>query len=116
MPLSERTRGCVQTDIDQNLLLPRTMAQGLLVQNPEVVLPLRGYAVGAHLMVRLRNMGFTMAKGEVATGANTMRFGAPDLPMYALQPLKRVDETCRQYRRQLTDPFPDGPYRLAGWS
>ena len=115
-PLSEKTIGCAQADTDLDLLLLRTMAQSLLVRNPEVVLPLRGYTVPTHLMVSLRNMGFTMAKTEVATSANTVRFGPPDLAMYAPRPMARVNETRREYVRRLRDGVPDGPYRLAGWA
>lgn len=115
-PLSERTIGCAQADTDLDLLLLQTMAQGLLVRNPETVLPLRGYTVPTHLMVSLRNMGFTMAKTEVATGANTIRFGPPDLAMYAPRPMARVNETRRAYTQKLRDEFPDSPYRLAGWA
>jgi hypothetical protein len=115
-PLSERTIGCTEADTARDLLLLRTMAQGLLVRNPEVVLPLRGYTVPTHLMVSLRNMGFTMAKTEVASGANTVRFGPPDLAMYAPRPRARVNETRLQYLRRMMDTVPDPPYRLAGWA
>lgn len=53
---------------------------------------------------------------EVATGANTVGFGPPDLAIYAPRPMARVNETRREYTRQLRDGFPDGPYRLAGWA
>jgi hypothetical protein len=115
-PLAERTIGCAQADTDLDLLLLRTMALRLQVRNPETVMPLRGYPVPTHLMVNLRNMGFTMAKKEIAIGANTVRFGPPDLAMYAPRPRRAVNETQRQYRAALRDEFPDRPYRLAGWA
>jgi len=92
------------------------MAQGLRVRNPETALPRLGYPVPTHFMVSLRNMGFTMAKTEVATGANTVRFGPPDLAMYAPRRQRAVNETRAEYFRRVTDILPDRPYRLAGWA
>ena len=115
-PLSERTIGCAQADADRDLLLLRTMAQGLLVGHPEVVFPLRGYPAPPHLMVSLRNMGFKMVKREVAIGANSVRFGPSDLAIYVPRQQRPVNELRRQYLLQLMDFIPDGHYRLAGWA
>jgi hypothetical protein len=115
-PLRERTIGCTQADSDRDLLLLRTMAQGLLVGYPEVVLPLSGYPAPPHLMVSLRNMGFKMVKGEVAIGANSMRLGPSDLAMYAPRQQRPVNELRCQYLPQLMDSIPDGYYRLARWA
>ena len=115
-PLSESTIGCAQADTDLDLLLLQSTTQGLRVRNPETALPRLGYTAPTHFMVSLRNMGFTMAKTEVAVGASKVRFGPPDLAMYAPRNQRAVNETRAEYFRRLTDILPDRPYRLVGWA
>lgn len=114
-PLSERTIGCRQADINADLAVLQALVQSLRTPNPHIDLPLRGFAVPTHLMVSLNGIGFTMAKNEVATGANTVRFGLPDLVVYAPRN-RRGNETALQYRIALRDGVPDPPYRLIGWA
>lgn len=115
-PQREITVGCTETETNIDLQRLQAMAQILRTSNPFRDLPLRGYAVPTHLNVSLRNIGFTMAKAEVATGASTVRFGLPDLAVYAPRRQRAVNETRREYVQSLTDAIPDLPYRLIGWA
>lgn len=112
--LQEQTVGCAAGAIRTSLINLQRAAGRFDVTHPHLVLPNLGYPAPTHGMASLGRIGFSMARTGVAMGTSRVRFGVPDLLMYAPRP-RRVNETRAAYRRALTDQFPDPPYRLIGW-
>ena len=101
-------------------LLLRAMAAGVcgFGQSRGSLLPRRGYHCAAnsfhgepekHGLHNGENRGRRLVRAQV-------RFGPPDLAMYAPRNQRAVNETRAEYFRRLTDILPDRPYRLAGWA